>query len=265
MESGNPTTKVMSLRHAYQRIIGGNEAPENTIPWQVLVSIDGARGGGMVIADRWIMTAAHLVLAYGNPVPNDTIRVFMGVTDVNTDLNLGVQAASVYVHPDYNNPNSGDYSNDIALIKLLDPITFNPSIMPICLPAEDATYHTGTMGLVSGFDVKRIDGTRALKNKLQYVQLPVVNQETCSNSIMLMTKRNNLRLTKNMFCAGFPEGGKDSCGGDGGGPFALHDNGQFWAAGIVSWGFDCGKQGAYGVYTKVSNYLSWITKTIQEN
>ncbi|KAK2844746.1 hypothetical protein Q5P01_011405 [Channa striata] len=260
---GKPT-KLIS---AYQRIIGGNEAPENTIPWQVLVSIDGARGGGMVIADRWIMTAAHNVVENGNPVPNDTIRVFMGVTDVNTDLNPGVQAASVYVHPDYNNPNFVDYSNDIALIKLHDPITFNPSIMPICLPAEDATYHTGTMGLVSGFGLIKVDGRMILKNKLQYVQLPLVNQETCSNSITLIkTRKTNVPLlTNNMFCAGFPEGGKDSCQGDSGGPFAFYDNGQFWAAGIVSWGFECGQQGAYGVYTKVSNYLSWITKTIQEN
>ncbi|KAF3692073.1 Complement C1r subcomponent [Channa argus] len=260
---GKPTKLISE----YQRIIGGNEAPENTIPWQVLLSIDGARGGGMVIADRWIMTAAHNVVENEKTVSNDTIRIFMGLTDVNTDLTPGVYAASVHVHPEYNNPTSVDYSNDIALIKLHEPITFDSFVMPICLPPEDATYHTGTMGLVSGFGIIKVDGKDFLKNKLQYVRLPLVNQETCSNSITLMTrgKDNVPILTNNMFCAGFPEGGKDSCQGDSGGPFALHDNEQFWAAGIVSWGFECGKRGTYGVYTKVANYLSWISKTMQEN
>ena len=55
-----------------------------------------------------------------------------------------VYAASVHVHPDYNSPVT--FNNDIALIKLQDPITFKSSVMPICLPAQNATYVTGTMG-----------------------------------------------------------------------------------------------------------------------
>jgi len=121
--------------------------------------------------------------------------------------------------------------------------------------------------LVSGFGVTDQGKRQILTNKLKYVQLPVVEQETCSNSFALLkkTKRNLPNLTNNMFCAGIPEGGKDSCQGDSGGPFTLTEDGQFWAAGIVSWGEKCGKEGAYGVYTKVTNYLDWINKTMQEN
>ena len=107
--------------------------------------------------------------------------------------------------------------------------------------------------LVSGFGVTQDNGRPA--KQLKYVHLPVVDQETCGGQ----------SLTDNMFCAGLPEGGKDSCSGDGGSPYALKDNGRFWAAGIVSWGSGCGRQGSYGVYTRVANYLDWITKTMQEN
>ncbi len=70
----------------------------------------------------------------------------MGLTDVKTLTGSRLYAASIHIHPEYNNPNGLDYNNDIALIKLQDPIIFNSSIMPICLPAEDATYVTGMIG-----------------------------------------------------------------------------------------------------------------------
>lgn len=120
---------------------------------------------------------------------------------------------------------------------------------------------------MSGFGVTKSKNRRILTNKLKYVHLPVVGQETCSTSITLMkeTRGNLPNLTNNMFCAGVPEGGKDSCQGDSGSPFSLRDDGWFWAAGIVSWGVDCGQQGTYGVYTRVANYIDWINKTMEQN
>ncbi|XP_074509447.1 complement C1r subcomponent-like protein [Sebastes fasciatus] len=260
---GKPT-KLIST---YERIMGGSDAPDDTIPWQVMLSIDGGRGGGMVIGDRWIMTTATNVMHDGNPVSNETVRVYMGHTNLNALMNSPVYAASIHPHPEYNNPNHVDYNHDIALIKIQDPITFNSSVMPICLPAEGATYFTGTMGLVSGFGITETDKRRILTNKMKYVQVPVVEQLACSDSITELKKKRDYVpvLTNNMFCAGVPEGGKDSCQGDSGGPYALRDDGRFWAAGIVSWGFDCGQRGTYGVYTRVTNYIDWINKTMQEN
>ena len=166
---GQPT-KLIST---YQRIIGGSGAPDNTIPWQALLNIDGIRVGGMVIADHWIMTAAHDLIHNGKQVANGTVRVsemlkilspwtllqcvfisscggnlqvYMGHTDLKPLLRTPVYVASVHIHPDFNNARGEDYNNDIALIKLQDPVTFNSSIMPICLPAEGATNVTGIMG-----------------------------------------------------------------------------------------------------------------------
>lgn len=70
----------------------------------------------------------------------------MGLNDVNTLLVSPVIAASIHIHPQYNNPNYVDFNHDIALIKMQDPVTFNSSIMPICLPAEGTAYIPGTMG-----------------------------------------------------------------------------------------------------------------------
>lgn len=121
---------------------------------------------------------------------------------------------------------------------------------------------------VSGFGVTNEQNRRILTNKLKYVYLPVVDQQICRDSIAAekSKKPNTPALTDNMFCAGFPEGGRDSCQGDSGSPFAFSDdNNRIWAAGIVSWGIECGRQGTYSVYTSVTKYLGWINKTMHEN
>nr|XP_046255134.1 complement C1r subcomponent-like [Scatophagus argus] len=263
--------KPIKLISAYQGTVVDSDGPENTIPpyhpipWHVFLSIDGKGAGGMVIADRWIMTAAH-VLVNEDTTSNSSIQIYIGGTVIENLLSSPVYAASVHIHPEYNNHLGSDYNNDIALIKLQDPVTFNASIMPICLPTGDATYVTDMIGLVSGFTIRETDNQWILTNKLKYVHLLVVEQETCSNSVNKLKKTNNNlpSLTNNMFCAGVPEGGKDSCHGDSGSALALKDGRRFWAAGIVSWGVSCGQQGTYRVYTRVANYMDWINKTMQE-
>lgn len=59
----------------YQRIIGGSEAPQHTIPWQTMLSVDGQRAGGMVISDRWILTAAHVLDRQGIRAAAENVRV----------------------------------------------------------------------------------------------------------------------------------------------------------------------------------------------
>ena len=74
-----------------------------------------------------------------------------------------------------------------------------------------------------------------------------------------------------MFCAGNGKGLKDACKGDSGGPFAMKMpideksiKYRYKLMGIVSWGSKCGQYGTYGYYTRVTNYLDWIQKSLKE-
>ncbi|KAI5618334.1 serine protease 60.2 precursor, partial [Silurus asotus] len=149
------------------------------------------------------------------------------------------------------------YNNDIALIKLASPLTFNAGVMPVCLPAQDSELQNS--GWVSGFGTTE---TYKTSNHLSYIALPTVDQEVCFLSFNGKKAKESVvsTLTENMFCAGLPEGGKDTCKGDSGSGFVTKKNDVFYVAGIVSWGVGCGRPGRYGVYTRVARYTNWIQK-----
>ena len=69
-------------------------------------------------------------------------------------------------------------------------------------------------------------------------------------------------LKTDVLCAGYLEGGSDSCGGDSGGPLTCKHDGRFYIHGVVNWGLGCGEKGKPGVYARVKSYLSWIEETI---
>lgn len=76
------------------------------------------------------------------------------------------------------------------------------------------------------------------------------------------------RIVDSQICAG-GEKGKDSCRGDSGGPLMGNykdgqGNSYTYLAGLVSYGpSPCGMEGWPGVYTRVSNYVDWIERTIR--
>ncbi|KAL6488933.1 hypothetical protein MHYP_G00026740 [Metynnis hypsauchen] len=194
----------------------------------------------------------------------ENVKVYVGDIHVSKLMKSpSLAIASLHVHPGYkNNDLRTNFDNDIALIKLKSSITFNMNVMPVCLPQRDTKLNS--TGLVSGFGLTEDLHTA---NKLGYISLPVVEQDECHRSIE--TERKNRHdvapLTDNMFCAGLPEGGKDTCSGDSGSAFVMKDEDTYWVAGIVSWGVDCGQPGKYGIYTRVAKYLNWIQKTMDEN
>ncbi|KAG7335426.1 hypothetical protein KOW79_000119 [Hemibagrus wyckioides] len=247
------------------RVLGGSRAEKHSFPWQVFLKV-GGRGGAIVIGEKWLLTAAHNLEKVKDS--KEEVEAYVGSNNVNDYfgdkkdefLSKPLPIESLHVHPGYKSPS---YDNDIALIKLTSPITFKDNIMPVCLPEQDANLET--FGWVSGFGLTESYDTASY---LRYIRLPVVDQTTCHSSIKAVKKEKNIdvsALTDNMFCAGLQEGGKDTCQGDSGSGFVMKNKDVFYAAGIVSWGIDCGIPGRYGMYTRIARYTNWIQEIMEKN
>uniref|UniRef100_A0A3P9MKT6 Peptidase S1 domain-containing protein n=1 Tax=Oryzias latipes TaxID=8090 RepID=A0A3P9MKT6_ORYLA len=222
------------------RIVGGQAAAAGAWPWQVRLDINGALCGGSLINNQWILSAAHCVVVY------------LGETEINNSPNSVSRTVSrIIVHPNYNSPLN---DNDVALLKLTSPVTFNDYISPVCLAAQGSDFPGGTTAWVTGFGTLSSGGERhppQTMSRQREVSVPVVNNTQCNSSYGI--------ITSNMICAGLTEGGKDSCQGDSGGPLVTK-NGTAWIqAGVVSFGNKCALPNFPGVYARVSEYQTWIS------
>ncbi|XP_074050631.1 complement C1r subcomponent-like protein isoform X2 [Macrotis lagotis] len=236
-----------------QGTLGVSKAKLGNFPWQAL-TFNYGRGGGALLGDRWILTAAHTIYPKDSFFQkNKNVNVFLGHTDIEEIIKLGSHSVRrVIVHPDYHQEESNNFEGDIALLELENSVPLSPNVLPICLPDNETLYGSGLMGFVSGFGMEQ----GLLVNQLKYVHLPIAKREACET--WLLEKNRTEVFSSNMFCAGDSTLKQDACQGDSGGVFAVWDNTtERWVAtGIVSWGIDCHK--GYGFYTKVLNYVGWL-------
>ncbi|XP_011264758.1 proclotting enzyme isoform X2 [Camponotus floridanus] len=229
------------------RIAGGQPADPKEWPWMAALLRQGAIQycGGVLITDRHVLTAAHCVYRYK---PRD-ITVRLGEYDFTKSDEtraLDFMVSEIRIHRDFK---LTTYENDIAIIKINRPTTFNSYIWPICLPPVQQSFENKN-AIVTGWGTQYYGGPTS--TVLMEAAVPVWPQERCVRSF-------TQRIPNSTLCAGAYEGGRDACQGDSGGPL-LHQlgNGRWVTIGIVSWGIRCGEPGFPGIYTRVSSYLDWI-------
>ncbi|KAK4809971.1 hypothetical protein QYF61_003993 [Mycteria americana] len=242
------TTKITPIIKTGNRVVGGSDSMRGEVPWQVyLVNSHGVGFcGASIINEKWVVSAAHCLQ------PGDNVTAVAGEYNTNEDDNTEQRRKVVKIipHPTYN-ATINKHHNDIALLELDRPLSFNSYVTPICIGSREFTNALlkHGMGTVSGWGSMLFRGRPA--TVLQILKVPFVDRPTC-------LKSTSTTILQNMFCAGFPAGGSDTCGGDSGGPYTTEIEGTWFLTGITSWGEECAKPGKYGIYTRVSKYLKWI-------
>jgi secreted trypsin-like serine protease len=221
---------------------------------RIIILSTGGWGGGWaycgasVINEYWILTAAHCV--QGETASNTGVRV--GNSDSYAQGGVTYDAAEIIAHPNYN---SNTMNNDIALIRLEDPIQFNTNVHPVMVVCDQqiqlGVEDPGQMSWITGWGED--EGTANNPDQLQVVSVPVI---AWSNQLDYGANQ----IDDDMIMAGYLSGGYDSCQGDSGGPMVVlaADGETFLQVGITSWGYGCAEPGSPGVYTRVSYFIDWI-------
>lgn len=130
-------------------IMNGQAAAANAYPW--LVSIGNAKNsdalaahecGGSLIAERWVLTAAHCFTA--SAVPSDTAIVIGRNRLSDRSSGQRIVAKSILRHPAYNSVSN---DNDIALVELSSAAT---GITPVRVAAPAQQFPAGTVARSAG-------------------------------------------------------------------------------------------------------------------
>lgn len=248
----------------HHRVVGGVPAEPGAWPWIAALGYQNKADpsqpkwlcGGSLISSRHILTAAHCV------VRDDLYTVRIGDLDLRDD-NDGVQPVQmgidrVIIHPQYSTSST---VNDIAIIRLSDEVPLSDYVRPICLPVAPNLRNNNfvrAFPFIAGWGSLASQGPGS--PTLMEVQVPVVTNAACKDAY---ARFKNAVIDDRVLCAGYTRGGKDACQGDSGGPLMLPQHQHFFQIGVVSYGYKCALAGYPGVYTRVTDFLDFITSSMQ--
>ncbi|MCZ0981981.1 serine protease [Streptomyces diastatochromogenes] len=204
--------------------------------------------GGALVGERYVLTAAHcLTGSYGNTA---RVGVLLGDHDLtrgDDSPNVVLAAPAAFLlHPGYD---PGTQRDDIALIRLAEPVVFNRDVRPVALPGR---FAHGT------FDHVRVEapgwGTTSFGAHLR----GPADRGPRHDGQRGVRGPGMSQVTAAQLCTYAP--GRDTCQYDSGGPLVHTIAGTPYVVGLVSYGKGCATD-TPAVNTRVWSYLSWIGRT----
>ncbi|KAH9510069.1 Transmembrane protease serine 13 [Bulinus truncatus] len=230
-------------------IYNGTDAPENSWPWQALVSYPGSLCGGVLIDSQWVLTAAHCV-----EEKDVVVTVYFGTRyrDFRDYVSMKT-ASSVVTHDEHN---TKTLANDIALLKLESPVTFNLKVRPACLPVDGQDFSMNDRCYLTGIGDRKIPGEVVLQQARVYV----VPDKECSILYRILFISPSWRN----ICAGRVQKKAGTCYGDSGGPLSCEIGNRYYVAGVInSSPKNCSSDIIPDKHTKVTEYINWIFHTME--
>eukprot|EP00092_Neocalanus_flemingeri_P094841 GFUD01120628.1.p1 GENE.GFUD01120628.1~~GFUD01120628.1.p1 ORF type:complete len:755 (-),score=146.20 GFUD01120628.1:34-2277(-) len=292
------------------RVVGGAGINVTEAPWHTIITGQASGvlkavnvlGGGNLITTRLVLTAAHLFwsnsrnrqvcpkevrelksarachdLENGCPggchrVPQTSIELFFGVTDIRYDQPKAYTVAGLHLHPGYNKVSlTNDLSDghDLAILMTNLPVKLSPTVQPICLPHPSLDKDIGIPEQdvsINGFGRDGKSRAAVVEN-LQQGCLYIVDKLECRKSFEPVVEKapyifKDGKWNGDQICA--QGAGVDSCQGDSGGGIVANIDNTNIIIGVTSFGSTSCRSNIPGMYTNIMSHIDWIQQ-IMEN
>jgi trypsin len=260
---------------AETRVVGGQPASISSYPWQVALVIDPSDAGGndfqrqycagSLITSRIVLTTAHCLFdtdpdcnvctPVTDPPPDDgTAKIDPDDLDVIFDRTTLTASGGTEVSAsltDYNDSfNPLTLEHDTGYVAIDDAGL--PSGRILLAGADERDLWTpGRQTEVSGWGATAESGPGSGGSvDLMAAVTPIIADSDCSDPDVYGPEF----FPATMVCAGYLEGGVDTCFGDSGGPLSAPAAGDLYRlVGVTSWGDGCARENAPGVYVRVAD------------
>lgn len=189
--------------------------------------------GGIIFTPVWVLTSGTCASKISDP---SNATVVVGSIHLNAGKLYKIN--HTIVHEEYS---LSPVLNDIGLVKVTVPISFNIAVQPI--PLYDTVIEHNTKAIISGWGQTSFpNGTTS--PILQYLEVTVLENTLCGHIYDNITDRDICALHSN---------GYGLCIGDAGSPLVFQNK----LIGIASYGKACAI-GAPEVYARITRFFNWI-------
>lgn len=200
-----------------ERIFKGARSERNQFPYYVfleqIVNLNLSKNcGASLISNEWVISAAHCVTEGKVILLHFGLHETRNLEEPGRQIQMIDARKNTFIHPGYS---TDDIVDDIALIKLAQPIQFSSSIQPIKFSAffdPEEEVNVDTIAIGTGF----VKGGQDLSDYVEWLSLKTTPKTRCEEVFPFLANQKTIICVEN--------GLGSVTSGDSGGPLVRMDD-----------------------------------------